>query len=128
MPRRTIPDKLQAWVDARKKFHLSHAQVQMAHELGMNPKKLGGKANHRQEPWKMPLPDYIEHLYEKHFGKPRPDRVLSIEESCKQISKREPSERNGSAGERQRRLEIEPDNWRIRRCWAVNRVLNRNHA
>jgi hypothetical protein len=52
----------------------------MARELGMNPKKLGGKANHKQEPWKMPLPEFIEHLYEKSFGRERPDVVRSIEE------------------------------------------------
>jgi len=57
-----LPAELQAWVHARQRFHLSHAQVQMARELGMNPKKLGGLANHRQEPWKVPLPRYIEEL------------------------------------------------------------------
>ena len=36
-----IPADLQFWIDARKRFHLSHAQVQMARELGLNPKKLG---------------------------------------------------------------------------------------
>ena len=35
--------------------------------------------NHRQEPWKMPLPDYIEHLYAKAFGRSRSDVVMSIE-------------------------------------------------
>jgi DNA excision repair protein ERCC-3 len=30
----------QAWIEARKRHHLSHAQVQMARELGMNPAKL----------------------------------------------------------------------------------------
>ncbi len=34
-----IPDGLQLWIDARKRHRLSHAQVQMARELGMNPKK-----------------------------------------------------------------------------------------
>jgi len=33
--------KLQAWIDARKRHHLSHAHVQMARELQMNPTKLG---------------------------------------------------------------------------------------
>lgn len=60
-----LPPELQAWVDARKRFHLSHAHVQMARELGMNPKKLGGMVNHKQEPWKRPLPRYIEELYFK---------------------------------------------------------------
>jgi hypothetical protein len=78
--KRRIPDHLQIWIDARKKFRLSHAQVQMARELGLNPKKFGKLANHRQEPWKMPLPQYIEHLYCKHFKKDRPENVISIEE------------------------------------------------
>ena len=78
--KKRIPDKLQLWVDARKRFHLSHAQVQMARELGMNPKKLGGKANHDQEPWKMPLPQFIEHLYQKRFKRERPEEVRSIED------------------------------------------------
>jgi hypothetical protein len=39
--KKKIPDKLKIWVDARKRFHLSHEQIQMARELGMNPKKFG---------------------------------------------------------------------------------------
>jgi len=30
----------------------------MARELGMNPKKFGGLANHDQESWKSPLPQF----------------------------------------------------------------------
>ena len=71
--------KLQDWIEARKRHHLSDAHVQMARELGLNPKKLGKIDNHKQEPWKLPLPQFIEHLYEKSFGKRRPDAVLSIE-------------------------------------------------
>jgi len=72
--------KMQAWIDARKRHHLSHAQVQMARELGMNPEHLGKLDNHGQEPWKMPLARYVEHLYLKRFGRPCPDGVMSIEE------------------------------------------------
>ena len=57
------------WIAARKRHHISHAQVQMARELGLNPNKLGKLDNHRQELWKAPLPRYIEHLYEERFGK-----------------------------------------------------------
>ena len=81
--KKRIPEKYQVWIEARKRYHLSHAQVQMARELGMNPKKLGGKANHKQEPWKMPLPQFIEHLYFKRFNKERPGQVRSIEEILK---------------------------------------------
>ena len=74
-PNRTM----QAWIDARQRHGLSHAQVQMAQELGMNPAKLGKLDNHDQEPWKMPLGEYIEHLYRTRFGS-RPDSVMSIED------------------------------------------------
>jgi hypothetical protein len=33
----TIPPRLRVWIQARRRHHLSHAQVQMARELGMNP-------------------------------------------------------------------------------------------
>jgi hypothetical protein len=78
-----IPANLQPWIDARQRFHLSHAQIQMARELGLNPKKFGKLANHRQEPWKLPLPQYIEHLYSKRFRKEMPENVASIEERLK---------------------------------------------
>src|SRR2546427_7692234 len=78
-----MPERLQVWIDARTRHHLSHAQVQMARELGMNPKKLGKLDNHRQEPWKVPLPQFIEHLYVKRFGRRRPDVVVSIEERAR---------------------------------------------
>jgi len=74
-----IPNKLRPWIDARKKYRLSHAQIQMARELGLNPKMFGGMANHKQELWKEPLPNYIEHLYEKRFNKKLPDDIRSLE-------------------------------------------------
>ncbi len=76
----TIPNALQIWIKARKRFRLSHAHIQMARELGMNPKKFGGLANHKQEPWKAPLPDFIERLYFKRFRKNLPDVVRTIEQ------------------------------------------------
>jgi hypothetical protein len=76
MTKKKTDPKLQAWITARTRHRLSHAHVQMARELGMNPAKLGGLDNHRQEPWKLPLPD----LYEERFGKKRPDVVMTIED------------------------------------------------
>lgn len=68
------------WIDARKRHRLSHAQIQMARELGLNPKTLGKLDNRHLQSWKLPLPAYIEELYLKRFGKDRPDTVYSIEE------------------------------------------------
>jgi hypothetical protein len=78
--KRKANEKTQAWIDARKRHHLSHAQVQMARELGMNPRKLGKLDNHNQEPWKMSLRQYIGHLYHKRFGKHCPDTVIAMED------------------------------------------------
>jgi hypothetical protein len=80
MTKKSLPPKLQEWVEARNMFRLSHAQVQMARELGMNPRKLGKLDNHDQEPWKAPLPQFIEHLYFRNFGRERPEKIMSIEE------------------------------------------------
>ena len=114
MPKPRIPVHLQIWIDARKKFRLSHAQVQMAREMGLNPKKFGKLANHKQEPWKMPLPQFIEHLYRKNFKKDRPETVASIEERAeleyrrkleKRAKKRAAASQAGETGKEQIRSE-----------------------
>ncbi|OFW63725.1 MAG: hypothetical protein A2Y74_09485 [Actinobacteria bacterium RBG_13_63_9] len=92
---------MQGWIDARKRHHLSHAQVQMARELGMNPKKLGKKDNQEQEPWKMPCGPYIEHLYGKRFGKERPDVVLSVEEKVRRDEEKKARRREAKLQARQ---------------------------
>lgn len=77
-----VPVKYRVWIDARKRHKLTHVQIQMARELGMNPKKLGKLDNHRQERWKLPLGQFIEKCYLKRFGK-LPSEVLSIEQRIK---------------------------------------------
>ena len=83
MGKKKLAQDLQDWVDARRRHHLSDAHVQMARELGMNPKKLGKLDNDDQEPWKAPLPQFIERLYLKRFGRERPEVVTSIEERAR---------------------------------------------
>ncbi|TXL71687.1 hypothetical protein FHP25_28770 [Vineibacter terrae] len=75
-----LPNALKPWAEAQQRFHLSHAHVQMARELGLNPKKLGKLVGTKQQPWKLKLPDYIVKLYAKNFGKTRPDVVRSLAE------------------------------------------------
>ena len=85
-----IPQKIKPWIEARRRYRLSHAEIQMARELGMKPEKFGGLANHKQEPWKAPLPQFIEHLYKKRFGRDRPDdvRAIEVKEADKRARKR----------------------------------------
>src|SRR3990172_7856330 len=75
-----IPEKYRIWIEVRKRYRLSDAQVQMARELGLNPRKFGKLANEKQEPWKKPLPEFIEEIYFKQFKKRQPDIVRSIEQ------------------------------------------------
>ena len=87
--KKRLTPRFQVWVDARNKFRLSHAHIQMARELGLNPKKLGSLANHDQERWKSPLPQFIEELYHERFGRDRPELVMTIEELAQKKQKRQ---------------------------------------
>lgn len=100
MKKRKLDPKLQAWIDARKRHRLSHAHVQMARELGMNPKKLGKIDNHKQQPWKAPLPEFISFLYEKRFGRRRPENVLSIEALARKMARQKDARRRAKAERR----------------------------
>jgi hypothetical protein len=63
---------MQPWLDAQKRDKFYPAQVQMTRDLWMSAAKLRKIDNHRQEPWKLPLPRFIEKLYFKHCGKTAP--------------------------------------------------------
>ena len=60
----------------------------MARELGLNPGKLGKISNHRQEPWKAPLPQFIEHLY---LNRERPRVVTPAEKWERSAAARKPA-------------------------------------
>ena len=83
-----IPTTLKPWFEARRRFKLSHAHTQMARELGMNPRKLGSLADGGQEPWKLPLPEFIVECYRKSFGRSEPEHVRSLEEVVQAEEKR----------------------------------------
>jgi hypothetical protein len=83
--------RLDAWAEAQKRFHLRDLHIQMARELRLNPKKFGGLANHRQEPWKLPLPEFIVECYRKRFHRERPAQVVPLAEVAK---RQQPSARD----------------------------------
>ena len=78
MSKQKVPQKLIPWLEAKKRHRLSDMHVQMARELGMNPKKLGKLDNHKQEPWKLPLPQFIEKCYLKSFKRARPEKIVPL--------------------------------------------------
>jgi len=91
--KKRIPEKYQLWIDVRRRYHLSDVHIQMARELDMNPKKFGKIANEKQEPWKAPLPAFIERIYFKRFGRERPVDVKSIEEVLRSKEKKKEERR-----------------------------------
>lgn len=95
-----IPEKYRIWIDAQKRFRLSDAHIQMARELGMNPRKFGKLANQKQEPWKVPLPDFLEQCYFKSFRKARPDVIKSIEQIVKEGKKKKACQWHGGCADK----------------------------
>jgi hypothetical protein len=88
-----IPSKLQPWFEARQRFRLSHAHIQMARELGLNPRKIVSLATRQQEPWKQPLAEFIAHCYSKRFGRTAPEHEQSLEEVVKHAEGRRSEQR-----------------------------------
>jgi len=98
-----IPPKLQPWFDARKRLNLSHASIQMARELGMNPKMLGRLVPAVDEKWKAPLSEFIAHCYEKSQGRLAPEKIRSLEqiiedEESRKTARRERKAQEGTSG------------------------------
>lgn len=75
-----ISEKNRIWVEAKKRYKLTDCHIQMAKELGINPKKFGKLDNHKQEQWKAPLPEFIEHCYQKRFKQEIPPKIFLIED------------------------------------------------
>lgn len=66
------------WIEAKRIFKLSDKHIQMARDLGLNPRKLGSLDNNKQQPWKAPLKDFIERIYFKNFKKTEPDIIKPV--------------------------------------------------
>ncbi len=90
MPKKNfIPKNEARWVSARLKYRLTHAQIQMARELGMDPDEFSKFADREQQRWKLPLPQFIEDQYFKRFNQQQPDIVKSIEQVVLERRKKE---------------------------------------
>ena len=55
---------------------------------GLNPRNHGKLDNYGQEPWKLPLPAFIEQLYRKRFGKGHPDVVFPLNNASASTNRR----------------------------------------
>jgi len=71
----------QQWALAQRRHRLSAEHVRTARALGLNPTKVGKLDNNRQEPWRAPLPRFIEDLYARRFGRTRPEGAPTVRAS-----------------------------------------------
>ena len=92
-------DQLQLWVKVKRQCALTDAHVQMARELGMNPKRLIESEDTTPGVMQTPLSQRIEGLYLKRFKKSQPDFVVPLRQALHDARTRERAE----AHERRRR-------------------------
>jgi hypothetical protein len=92
-------EQLQAWVKVRRQCGLSDAHVQMARELGMNPKRLLARPGTAPGPTNVPLAQRIEDRYVRRFSRTIPDPVVPLRQLLHDARARERTE----AHERRRR-------------------------
>ncbi|MCG2710848.1 MAG: hypothetical protein L6420_08300 [Elusimicrobia bacterium] len=60
--------KDELWKEAYRRCRLSVRHIQMAKELGLNPKSLMKNIPSAKESWKLYARNWIEDMYERHFG------------------------------------------------------------
>ncbi|MCC9655246.1 hypothetical protein [Rhodopirellula halodulae] len=79
-----IPHKFLPWINIRKQYKLTHAEVQMARELGLEPRRFPSYADIKDQPWKKPLKEFIAALYLKQTGRDQPETIYTMEELAAQ--------------------------------------------
>jgi hypothetical protein len=87
-----LPPRLAAWSRARDRFTLSPAQVQMARDLGLDPKRLGRLDRGDEDPG-VTVAERIERLYRDTFDREQPDTVESLEEIAARLERKKAEKR-----------------------------------
>ena len=107
---------LQEWAKAKRLHELSDAQVQLARELRMNPKRLHDRAGGAKGATNVPLSQLIEDLYLKRLKKALPDAVVPLRQLLRETRARERAE----AKERRRKRQAGIDHAEAGRISPLN--------
>ena len=57
------------WLEVKRRCKLNNEEIQMAKEMGLNPKSLIKNIPNKNEQWKAPVKIWIRDMYEDRFGK-----------------------------------------------------------
>jgi len=60
---------LKLWLEAKKRCKLNDEEIQMAKEMGLNPKGLIKNIPNKNEQWKHPVKIWVRDMYEYRFGR-----------------------------------------------------------
>ena len=63
--------KDQLWVEAKSRCRLSNEAVNMAKEMGLNPKSLIKNIPSSAQQWKAPVEEWVRDMYDKRQEKAR---------------------------------------------------------
>ena len=72
------------WIEAKKRCKLNEEEIQMAKEMGLNPKSLIKNIPNKNEQWKAPVRIWIRDMYEEQFGR---NKVILDNKSIKNQKK-----------------------------------------
>jgi hypothetical protein len=75
-----LPEQIAASTRRMRQHKVAPTDLDLSHPIDLVVLSVSKIDNHKQEPWKLPLPQFIEELYLKRFGKTALDAMMSIEE------------------------------------------------
>jgi len=67
------------WIEAKRRCRLNDNDIQIAKELGLNPRSLIKNIPSKTEQWKLPVKDWIHQMYQKRHEKSERKKACKVQ-------------------------------------------------
>jgi hypothetical protein len=67
------------WIEAKRRCRLNDNDIQIAKELGLNPRSLIKNIPSKTEQWKLPVKDWIHQMYQKRQEKSERKKARKVQ-------------------------------------------------
>jgi hypothetical protein len=67
------------WIEAKRRCRLNDNDIQIAKELGLNPRSLIKNIPSKTEQWKLPVKDWIHQMYQKRHVKSERKKARKVQ-------------------------------------------------
>jgi hypothetical protein len=67
------------WIEAKRRCRLNDNDIQIAKELGLNPRSLIKNIPSKTEQWKLPVKDWIHQMYQKQQEKSERKKACKVQ-------------------------------------------------